>query len=82
MGPQLQKLEEFHNGIVLGKKLNLNESVDGEYCRNFLECAALVLAVDGVRYLAAGMSFRSCTTLYSRLSWIFDRLDSKGSHCR
>ena len=46
---------EFHNGIVRGKKLNLNESEDVEYCLSFLEWAALVLVVDGVRYLAAGI---------------------------
>ena len=52
---------EFQSGTVRGKKLNLKESVDVEnsYCQNFLEWAALVLAVDGVRYLAAGMSIRS-----------------------
>ena len=27
---------EFHNGIVRGKRLNLNESEDVEYCRSFL----------------------------------------------
>ena len=73
---------EFHNGIVRGKKLNLKEFEDVEYCLNFLEWAALVLAADGVRYLEAGMSIRSSTTLYRRLSCIFDRLDSRGSHCR
>ena len=31
---------EFHNGIVCGKKLNLNGSVDVEYCLNFLEWAS------------------------------------------
>ena len=73
---------EFHNGIVRGKKLNSKESEDVEYCLNFLEWAALVLAVDGVRYLEACMSIRSSTTLYRRLNCIFDRLDSRGSHCR
>ena len=73
---------EFHNGIVRGKKLNLKESEDVEYCLNFLEWAALVIAVDGVRYLEAGMSIRSSTTLYMGLSYIFDRLDFRGSHCR
>ena len=73
---------EFHNGIVRGKKLHLNESEDVEYCLSFLEWAALVLVVDGVRYLAAGMSTRSSTTLYNRLIWIFDRLDSRVSYCR
>ena len=62
---------EFHNGIVRGEKLNLNESEDVEYCLSFLEWAALVLVVDGVS-----------TTLYNRLIWIFDRLDSSVSHCR
>ena len=62
---------EFHNGIVRGGgKLNLNESDDVEYCLSFLEWAALVLVVDGVRYLAAGISTRSSTTLYNRLIWI------------
>ena len=77
---------EFYNGIVLEKKLNLNQSEDVEYFLNFLEWAALVLDVDGVRYLAAGtstcMSIRSWTTLYRRLSCIFVRLDSRGSRCR
>ena len=31
-----------------GGKLNLSESVDCEYCRNSLEWATLVLAVNGV----------------------------------
>ena len=75
---------EFHNGIVRGKRLNLKESEEVEYCLIFLEWAALVLVVDGVRYmyLAAGVSTRSSTTLYNRLIWIFDRLDSRVSHCR
>ena len=77
---------EATDGIVLEKKLNLNESEDVEYCLNFLEWAALVLDVDGVRYLAAGtstcMSIRSWTALYRRLCCIFDRLDSRGSRCR
>ena len=50
---------EFQSGTVRGKKLNLKESVNVENCLNFLEWTALVLAVDGVRYLAAGMSIRS-----------------------
>ena len=73
---------EFHNGIACGKKLNLNGSVDVEYCLNFLEWADLVLAVDGVRCLSAGISTKSSTTLYRRLSCIFDRLDFRDSHCR
>ena len=72
----------FHNGIVRGKNLNLKESVDVEYSLYFLEWAALVLAVDGVRYLEAGMSIRSSTTLFRRLNCIFDRLDFRDSHCR
>ena len=63
-----------------GKKLYLKESVDVDICLNYLEWAALVLAVEGVRYLAAGMSIRSSTTLYRRLSCIFVRLVSKVSH--
>ena len=50
---------EFQSGTVRGKKLNLKESVDVENCLNFLEWAALVLAVDGVRNVEAGMSIRS-----------------------
>ena len=73
---------EFHRGIVRGKKLYLKESVDVDICLNFLEWAALVLDVEGVRYLAAGMSIRSSTTLYRRLSCIFARLVSKVSHFR
>ena len=73
---------EFHNGIVRGEKLNLNESEDVEYCLSFLEWAALVLVVVGVRYLAAGISTSSSTTLHNRLISIFDRLDSRVSHCR
>ena len=84
-GPQLQKLGESSIMVLYGGgggKLNVNESEDVEYCLSFLEWAALVLVVDGVRYLAAGMSTRSSTTLYNRLIWIFDRLDSRVSHCR
>ena len=39
---------EFHNGTIRGEMLNLNESVDGENCLNFLEWTSLVLAVDGI----------------------------------
>ena len=44
--------------IVQGKMLYLKESVDAVIRLNFLEWTALVLAVEGVRYLAAGMSNR------------------------
>ena len=82
-GPQLQKLGESSIMVLYdGKKLSLNESEDVEYCLSFLEWASLVLVVDGVRYLAAVISTRSSTTLYNRLIWIFDRLDSRVSHCR
>ena len=42
---------EFHKSTVRRKKLNVNESTDSENCLNFLEWAALVLAVDGVKLL-------------------------------
>ena len=62
--------------------LYLKESVDVVIRLNFLEWTALVLAVEGIRYLAAGMSNRSSTTLYRRLSCIFAPLVSKVSHFR
>ena len=54
---------EFHKGTVLRKKLNLKESVEVENCLYFLECADLNLVVDGVKYSATGMSFKSLATL-------------------
>ena len=66
-GSQLQKLGESSIMAFYGGELNLNVSEDVEYCLSFLEWNALVLVVDGVRYLAAGISTSSSTTLYNRL---------------
>ena len=49
----------FHTGMVLGKKLNLEQSVDVGYCWNLKECAALVFLLAGVKYLECGMAIRS-----------------------
>ena len=49
----------FHTGMVLGKKLNMEQSVDVWYCWNLKECAALVFLLAGVKYLECGMAIRS-----------------------
>ena len=61
---------EFHNSTVPGKKLILKQSVEGENCLNFLVCDDLVLAFGEVKYADVGMSTRSGTTSYKRVSWI------------
>ena len=59
---------EFHKGTVRGKKLNLNESVDGEKRLYLFERVALVLVVESVRYWSAVMSIRLFITLTKRVS--------------
>ena len=52
----------FLTGMVLGKKLNLKQSVDVGYCWTLKECAAqpaLVFLLAGIKYLECGMAIRS-----------------------